>query len=122
VSYVAQSILTSTKKILGLPEQDTSFDIDIEMHINSVLAVLTQVGIGPDGFAIDGPDATWDDFLGTDPVLNMAKTYVYLRVRLIFDTPTTSYAIDSMKAQIQEFEWRLNVHREGFEWEAPVSS
>jgi len=119
---VAQSILTSTKKILGLPEQDTSFDIDIVIHINSVLAILTQVGIGPDGFVIDGPDATWDDFLGTDPVLSMAKTYVYLKVRLLFDPPTTTPALESWKEQIREFEWRLNVHREGLEWEAPVSS
>lgn len=115
------SILKSTKKILGVNEADTSFDIDILTHINSVLAVLTQVGIGPvNGYVIEDDTATWDAFIGTDPRMSLVKTYVYLRVRLLFDPPSTSYAIDSMKNQIAEFEWRLNVMREEESWIDPT--
>jgi len=118
---VAQSILNSTKKILGLGENDTSFDVDIMLHINSVISVLTQVGIGPaEGFMIEDATATWDAFVGDDPRLNLVKTYVYLRVRLLFDPPGTSFVIDSMEKQISEFEWRLNVQREEESWVDPT--
>lgn len=115
------SILKSTKKILGVGEADTSFDVDILIHINSVLAVLTQVGIGPaNGYSIEDDTATWDAFIGTDPRLNLVKTYLYLKVRLMFDPPGTSYAIDAMEKQIAEFEWRLNVMREEESWTDPT--
>uniref|UniRef100_A0AAU7GYC9 Virion structural protein n=1 Tax=Streptomyces phage Scarif TaxID=3158858 RepID=A0AAU7GYC9_9CAUD len=118
---MAQSILNSTKKILGLGENDTSFDVDIMLHINSVISVLTQVGIGPaEGFMIEDATATWDAFVGDDPRLNLVKTYVYLRVRLLFDPPGTSFVIDSMEKQISEFEWRLNVQREEESWVDPT--
>jgi hypothetical protein len=118
---VEPSILKSTKKILGIGEADTSFDVDIVTHINSVLAVLDQVGIGPvNGYMIEDDTATWDTFIGTDPRLNLVKTYLYLRVRLLFDPPSTSYAIDAMKNQIAEFEWRLNVQREEESWTDPT--
>lgn len=115
------SILKSTKKILGVGEADTSFDVDIMLHINSVLSVLNQVGIGPaNGYAIEDDTATWDSFIGTDPRLNLVKTYLYLKVRLMFDPPGTSYAIDAMEKQIAEFEWRLNVMREEESWVDPT--
>lgn len=115
------SILKSTKKILGVGEADTSFDVDIMLHINSVLSVLNQVGIGPaNGYAIEDDTATWDSFIGTDPRLNLVKTYLYLKVRLLFDPPGTSYAIDAMEKQIAEFEWRLNVMREEESWIDPT--
>lgn len=115
-----QSILTSTKKVLGLTEDDTSFDVDIVMHINTALAVLTQVGIGPsNGFMIEDEGATWDAFIGTDPRMNPAKSYVYNRVRLMFDPPTTSFAIESMNKLVSELEWRLNVERESTLWTQP---
>ncbi len=115
------SILKSTKKILGVGETDTSFDVDIITHINAVLSVLTQVGIGPDnGYMIEDDSATWDAFIGTDPRLNLVKTYLYLKVRLLFDPPGTSYAIDAMEKQIAEFEWRLNVMREEESWTDPT--
>jgi hypothetical protein len=118
---VEPSILKSTKKILGVGETDASFDVDIKTHINSVLAVLTQVGIGPDnGYMIEDDTATWDAFIGTDPRLNLVKTYLYLKVRLMFDPPGTSYAIDAMEKQIAEFEWRLNVMREEESWTDPT--
>jgi len=117
---VAQSILNSTKKILGLTEDDTSFDLDILLHINSVLAILTQVGIGPEeGFTIEDSTPTWEAFVGTDKQLSLVKTYVYLKVRLVFDPPTTSFAIESFNEQVRELEWRLNVHREGESWTSP---
>lgn len=115
------SILKSTKKILGVGEADTSFDVDIMTHINAVLSVLTQVGIGPNnGYMIEDDTATWDAFIGTDPRLNLVKTYLYLKVRLLFDPPGTSYAIDAMEKQIAEFEWRLNVMREEESWTDPT--
>ena len=114
------SILTSTKKILGIEEDYIAFDEDIMMHINSVFVTLNQLGIGPEnGYAIMDDTATWDLFLGNDLHLNSVKTYVYLRVRILFDPPTTSYLIASMKEQIQELEWRLNVQREGVSWKDP---
>ena len=121
-----QSILTSVKKVLGLAEEDTSFNMDIVLHINSVFAILNQVGIGPeDGFVIEDATPTWDDFV-TDVKMASVQTYVYLRVRLLFDPPTTSFVIDSFKRQIDEIEWRLNVVREGESWvdpdPAPVAS
>lgn len=108
------SILNSVKKVLGLEESYAAFDIDILMHINSMFSVLHQLGIGPDnGFSIEDDSAVWSDFLDDDILLNSAKTYVYLRVRMLFDPPTTSYLITAMEKQIAEIEWRLNVYREG---------
>lgn len=114
------SILTSVKKVLGLDESYTAFDVDILMHINTVFSVLTQIGIGPtDGYMIEDATPTWDAFIGTDNRMNSVKTYVYLRVRVMFDPPTTSFVIDAMAKQIQELEWRLNVVREGDSWVDP---
>lgn len=115
------SILTSIKKNLGLLEDYTAFDEDILLHINSVFSTLNQLGIGPvEGYMIEDKSATWDAFLGSDPRLNSVKTYVYLRVRLLFDNASmTSYLMGSMKEQIQELEWRLNVQREGESWTDP---
>ena len=114
------SILTSTKKILGIEEDYTDFDVDILMHINSVFATLNQLGIGPEqGFAIEDATPTWDAFLGTDARLNSVKTYVYLKVRLLFDPPQNSYAIDALKQQAMELEWRINTYRESYGWTDP---
>jgi hypothetical protein len=114
------SILTSTKKILGIDESYTDFDIDIVLHINSVFSTLQQLGIGPEiGFAIEDDTSTWDDFLGTDPRKNNVKSYMYLRVRLLFDPPVLSYMIDAMRAQITELEWRMNAYREETAWVDP---
>lgn len=117
---MSDSILTSTKKILGIEEDYTAFDPDILMHINTVFVTLNQLGIGLEtGYAIEDADPTWIDYLGTDLRLNSVKTYVYLRVRLLFDPPATSYLLTSMKEQIQEIEWRLSVKREGESWTDP---
>lgn len=117
---MSDSILTSTKKILGISVDYTVFDLDIITHINSVFSTLEQLGIGPEGgFAIEDDSAVWTDFLGDDLRLSAVRTYVYLRVRLMFDPPTTSYLIESMRNQVQELEWRLNVVREGDSWTDP---
>jgi hypothetical protein len=114
------SILDSIKKILGLAPDYTVFDLDIILHINSVLTTLTQLGIGPgEGFMIEDNSATWDQFIADDLELNSVKTYVFLRVKMLFDPPQTSYLISAANDQIKELEWRLNVHREGLMWNDP---
>ena len=115
------SILTAIKKTLGIEPSYTAFDEDVLMHVNSVFSTLTQLGIGPtNGFEITDDSATWDQLLGTDLRLNAVKSYVYLRVRLLFDPPTTSYLIESMNTQRQELEWRLNAYREETGWTDPT--
>lgn len=105
-----ESILTSIKKMLGIPEEYDHFDPDLIMHINSVLSILTQIGVGPsEGFRIEDDLATWEDFLGDDTNYEAVKSYVHLRVKLLFDTSTLSSAvIESMNRIISELEWRLN--------------
>lgn len=104
------SILTSIKKLLGIAEEYKNFDADIIMHINSVFSILAQLGVGPsDGFSIVGEDAKWEDFIGEDNKIEMVKSYMHLKVRLLFDPPNSSAVIESMNQMIKELEWRLNV-------------
>lgn len=108
-----ESILTSIKKMLGITEDDTSFDPDIIMHINSVFMILRQLGIGPpEGFSIEGKNAVWKDFISDNALIESVKSYVYMKVRLIFDPPTSTAMIDSSQRLIGELEWRLNVAAE----------
>ena len=108
-----ESILTSIKAQLGIQEEYTAFDQQIIMHINSVLMVLNQLGVGPTtGFIISDKTATWNDFLSSDKNLEATKSYVGMRVRMLFDPPTTSIVAESMNRMINEFEWRLNVETE----------
>lgn len=117
---MSDSILTSTKKVLGIEEDYTAFDVDVMMHINSTFATLNQLGIGPvNGFAIEDAQPTWSDFIGDELKLNSVKTYVFLKVRILFDPPTTSYLIESLRKQSQELEWRLNVVREEEDYTDP---
>lgn len=108
---ISESILTSIKKLLGIDDAYTHFDPDIVMHINSVFAILTQMGVGPtNGFSISGKDETWSAFISDRAdVFSMVKSYLYLKVRLLFDPPLSSAAIESINRQISEFEWRLFV-------------
>lgn len=115
-----ESILTSTKKLCSIAASYTDFDSDIILHINSVFSTLAQMGIGPvEGFMIEDATAKWVDFLGTNKQYNAVKSYMYLRVRLIFDPPATHYAITAWEAQIKEAEWRLSVLRESTQWVDP---
>src|ERR1700753_3859263 len=115
------SILTSTKKMLGIDADYTAFDLDIITHINSALSTVSQLGIGPTaGLAIEDESKTWSDFItDDDPLYSSVKTYIYLKVRLVFDPPSTSYVLIAMEQQIKELEWRLNVHREETGWVDP---
>lgn len=104
------SILKTIKSMLGPDSDYEAFDTDIIIHINSALATLTQVGIGrAKGFRITGPSETWSDFLGDAEDLDSAKTYVYCKVKMVFDPPTNSSLSTAMKELCQELEWRLNV-------------
>lgn len=106
-----ESILTSIKKLLGIAEEYEHFDNDIIMHINSVFMILTQLGVGPSkGFVITDSSASWDDFLPEGgEKLQAVKTYMYMKVRLMFDPPNSSAVMESMNRMVSEFEWRLNV-------------
>lgn len=105
-----ESILTSIKKMLGISEEYTHFDEDLIMHINSALAVLGQLGVGPsEGFFITNKSAVWSDFVHDLSKLQFIKTYVYQKVKLLFDPPQSSAAIQALNESIKEFEWRINV-------------
>ena len=104
-----ESILTSIKKQLGIVEEYDHFDPDIIMGINTALFTLTQIGVGPsEGFSITDKTATWSDFTDTSKI-EAVKTYVWMKTRLAFDPPASSAHIESLKNQISELEWRLNV-------------
>lgn len=108
-----ESILTSIKKLLGITEEYEHFDADIIMHINSVFMILNQLGVGPpDGFFIEDSSATWDDYIPDGTNLQPVKSYMYAKVRLLFDPPLSSAVMEAMKQMIAELEWRLNVQAE----------
>lgn len=107
-----ESILTSIKKLLGISEGYTQFDDDIIMHINTVFLNLTQLGVGPEtGFSIEDDSTYWEDFVDIESKsqLHAIKSYIYLKVKLLFDPPLSSSVIESMNRMIAELEWRLNV-------------
>lgn len=107
---MADSILDDVRHILNVDSEYTVFDRDLILHINSVFSTLQQLGIGPeDGYMIEDATAEWNEFMGVDARLNAVKTYVYLRVRLLFDPPATSFAITALENQAKELEWRLEV-------------
>ena len=104
------SILVSIKKMLGISEDVKIFDADIMIHINSVFMILNQLGVGPSkGFSITDATSTWSEFIPNESSIEAVKSYVYLKVRLLFDPPTSSAAIESYNKMIAEFEWRINV-------------
>lgn len=104
------SILISIKKLLGIAEDYEQFDVDIIMHINSVFAILTQLGVGPtEGFYIEDDGPEWSDYLEDNRLIETVRSYMYMKVRLMFDPPTSSAVMDSMNRMISELEWRINV-------------
>ena len=108
-----ESILTSTKKALGLAGDYTAFDHDIIVYINSALTSLNQLGVGPTTvFSIEDSVAVWADLGVAESELGIVKTYLYLKVRMLFDPPTTSFLLDAIGKQITEHEWRLSNFRE----------
>lgn len=104
------SILITIKKLLGIAADDTSFDVDVIVHINMAINVLLQLGVGPaTGFSITGNTETWSDYISDMSKLEMVKTYIYLKVKLVFDPPAQSRVIESYENQIKELDFRLNV-------------
>ena len=102
-----ESILTSIKKLLGIMSDYTNFDDDIIIHINTAFAMLNQLGVGPKGgFMIVDENSAWEEYT-TENNLNMVKTYIYLKVRLLFDPPTSSALIESINRTLSEIEWRI---------------
>lgn len=107
------SILSDTKKTLGLEDDYTPFDSELVLHINSALSDLNQLGVGPEaGFEITGKDEGWELFLENDPRLNSVKSYLYLRCRLLFDPPSNSAVLMSIEKMLERAEWRINHARE----------
>lgn len=105
-----ESILLTIKKMIGPSIDYPAFETDLIVHINTALMVLNQLGIGPvEGFSITGEDETWSDLIGEAKNLDAVKTYIYLKVKMAFDPPTTGATTDAFKEMIKEYEWRLNV-------------
>ena len=110
-----ENILDSIKKLLGIDEMDLNFDQELIMHINSVFMVLNQLGVGPvGGFKISSNEEVWTDFVGTRLDLESVKSYIYLKVRLLFDPPQNSFLVAAIEKQIEENEWRLQVQVEPY--------
>lgn len=104
------SILTSVKKLLGITEDCQDFDIDIMFHINTVFMILYQLGVGPDRpFSISDSSAVWADFIGEAQNIESVKTYVFMKVKTLFDPPQSSSVAEAQSNIISELEWRLNV-------------
>lgn len=104
------SILISVKKSMGIAEECEDFDDELILFINSVFSTLNQLGVGPEtGFAIQDDIANWSDYLNDDLNLNSVKTYVCLKVKLMFDPPSSSTVIEAINREIKELEWRINV-------------
>lgn len=104
------SILNTVKKMLGITEDYTAFDTDIVIYINSTFSRLHQLGVGPKQvFQITGPTEVWSSFLNDDDRLAMVITYMYTKVKLVFDPPQSSFVLNSIQDQIKEYEWELNV-------------
>ena len=107
------SILTSIKKMLGITEEYEHFDADLIMCINSVFMILTQMGVGPsEGFRIEDKTSDWDEFVVPEDNLESVKTYMFMKVKLMFDPPTSSAVMESTNRMIEELEWRLYTEAE----------
>lgn len=111
------SILNDIKKLLGisidLEAPYEYFDQDILIHINSCFGLLRQLGVGPtEPFSISDSSTTWGDFFESAYVVEMARSWMYLKVKMIFDPPSNSIASEAYKAQIAEYEWRMSIDRD----------
>lgn len=110
---MTKSILNSTKKLLGLPKDYDAFDQDVLIHINSAFSTLHQMGVGPETpYVVEDAEETWGMFIEDDTKIQSVKTYVYLRVRLLFDPPAHAFLLTAVQDQIKELEWRLTEQAE----------
>ena len=108
-----QSILMSIKKLLNVDEEDSAFDTDIGILINSEFMTLSQLGIGPaEGFYINEADTTWAEFSSDKTLIETVKSYIYMKVRMVFDPPASSVVADAFNGRIHELEFRLNCQAE----------
>lgn len=104
-----ESILTSVKKLLGIEDDCTHFDVDVIFGINTTFNIITQMGVGPEnGFSITNKDSVWTDFIPDITKIELVKSYVYLKTRLLVDPPASSVLVDTINKQILEFEWRIS--------------
>lgn len=103
------SILISVKKVLGMDEYFEAFDVDLMMHINTVIGILNQMGVGKSGFILQDANSTWAELMGSFPEaeMNMVKSYIYLKTRMLFDPPTGNLVKEAIEANIAELEYRL---------------
>ena len=108
---MVDSILDSIKQMLGSESEDTNFDRELIIYINGALMVINQLGVGPNGYKITGKENTWVEFIGDRTDLELIKTNVYLRVRLVFDPPQNSFLVSAIKEQITEYDWRIEMSR-----------
>lgn len=112
------SILDVTKLLCGLDPEDTSYDLEIITHINTVFFVLSSLGVGPaNGFSIIGKSAKWTEFIGEQHI-HAVRSYMGLKVRMLFDPPATGPATQAMERQASHLEWLLNIDAEGVKWDA----
>lgn len=120
---IEKSILKSVKKNLNIAAADDSFDQDVMTHINSAFFVLNQLGVGPSTcFEIEDDEPEWDDFFDGATDLHGVKTWMYLKVRMAFDPPGTSYHIKAMEDQIMELTYRLLMVRQSHSWGLPADT
>lgn len=110
-AQIEDSILHDIKQLLGQEWDDVTFDKDIIIHINTVFFELQQIGVGPDaGFSITNANDKWSAFITVDNNLAAVKSYIYIKVRFLFDPPSTGPLMQSLQAQADKLEWRLMVH------------
>lgn len=120
---ISSSILETIKKLIGIDKDYGVFDIDLVVAINSSFTILNQLGVGPKkAFSISGPSETWDEFFSEEESIELAKSYAYLRARLLFDPPTTGVLHEAIERQISEFEWRLMIQAQEERGEETESS
>lgn len=109
------SILISIKRLLGIPEEYKTFDVDIMIHINTILSNLVQMGVGPaEGFTITDKNNVWEEFTSNNKLIEQVKTYVYIKVKLLFDPPTNSNSFNAFESQAKELEYRLYTQTGGY--------
>lgn len=105
---MSDSVLSSTKQMLGISPEDTSFDVNVIMSINTALTILMDLGLTEvEDQIVTSDKMTWDELLGGRTDIEYVKTYVYQKVKMIFDPPTSTAAIDAMQRSISELEWRI---------------
>lgn len=118
---MSDSILDTIKEMLGIDVAVTAFDTEITIHLNGAFMVLTQLGAGPNsGFFVVDKTTKWSDYLGTETTLEAVKTYLFLKVKIVFDPPERAAVLEAYKSQINELEFRIGIQAEGGSTNAPT--